>query len=135
MFDIAPSEFLLTAIVAIVVIGPKDMPLALRTAGRWIGKMRRMSNHVRSGFEAMIREAEMEEMQRKWREQNEAIMHANPMPPEGLTLPPAAAGAEAAAQPEHSSVEHTGTEHTGASSPRDAAATHSAEPLPPPPLP
>jgi len=78
MFDIAPSELLLTAIVAIVVIGPKDMPRALRTAGRWIGKMRRMSNHVRSGFEAMIREAEMEEMERKWREQNEAIMQAHP---------------------------------------------------------
>src|SRR5579871_6496107 len=88
MFDIAPSEFLLIAVVAIVVIGPKDMPLALRTAGRWIGKMRRMSNHLRAGFETMIREAEMEEMERKWREQNEAIMRANPPPPEGLTLPP-----------------------------------------------
>ncbi len=78
MFDIAPSEFLLTAIVAIVVIGPKDMPLALRTAGRWIGKMRRMSNHLRAGFDAIIREAEMEEMERKWREQNAAIMAAHP---------------------------------------------------------
>ncbi len=107
MFDIAPSEMLLTAIVAIVVIGPKDMPLALRTAGRWIGKMRRMSNHVRSGFEAMIREAEMEEMERKWREQNEAIMQASPMPPEGLTLPPAEAVIE------HASGEHA-AEHPSA---------------------
>ncbi|MFM9449512.1 twin-arginine translocase TatA/TatE family subunit, partial [Streptomyces acidiscabies] len=40
MFDIAPSEFLLVAIVAIVVIGPKDLPMALRTAGRWIAKVR-----------------------------------------------------------------------------------------------
>src|SRR5579871_5249425 len=95
MFDIAPSEFLLFAVVAIVVIGPKDMPLALRTAGRWMGKMRRMSNHLRSGFEAMVREAEMEEMERKWREQNEAIMRANPPPPEGLTLPPMVVEGEA----------------------------------------
>lgn len=78
MFDIAPSEFLLIAIVAIVVIGPKDLPMALRTAGRWIAKVRRVSNHFRSGVETMIREAEMEEMERKWREQNAAIMAATP---------------------------------------------------------
>jgi len=79
MFDIAPSEFLLIAIVAIVVIGPKDLPMALRTAGRWIAKVRRVSNHFRSGVETMIREAEMEEMERKWREQNAAIMAATPV--------------------------------------------------------
>lgn len=76
--DIAPSEFLLTAIVAVVVIGPKDLPLALRTAGRWMGKMRRMSGHLRSGIETMIREAELQEMEEKWRQQNEAIMAAHP---------------------------------------------------------
>jgi len=78
MFDIGASEFLLIVIVAIVVIGPKDMPVALRTAGRWIAKMRRISGHFRSGIETMIREAELEEMERKWREQNEAIMKAHP---------------------------------------------------------
>jgi sec-independent protein translocase protein TatB len=85
MFDIAPSEMLLVAIVAIVVIGPKDLPLALRTAGRWIGKVRRVSNHFRSGIETMIREAEMEEMEKKWREQNAAIMAAHPEA-EGQTI-------------------------------------------------
>ena len=74
MFDIGSSELLLIVIVAIVVIGPKDMPRALRTAGRWIGKARRVSAHFRSGIDAMVREAELEEMERKWREQNEAIM-------------------------------------------------------------
>ena len=78
LFDIAPSEFLLTALVAIVVIGPKDMPRALRTAGRWMGKMRRVSGHFRTGIETMIREAEMEEMEKKWRDQNAAIMEAHP---------------------------------------------------------
>lgn len=95
MFDVGASELLLIVIVAIVVIGPKDMPVALRTAGRWIGKMRRISGHFRSGFETMIREAEMEEMERKWREQNEAIMKAHPdasAEPDG----PAPASAEAA---------------------------------------
>ena len=78
MFDIGASELLLTAIVAIVVIGPKDLPLALRTAGKWIGKVRRVSNHFRTGVETMIREAELEEMEQKWREQNAKIMAETP---------------------------------------------------------
>lgn len=81
MFDVGASELLMIVIVAVVVIGPKDMPMALRTAGRWIGKMRKMSNHFRSGIDAMVREAELEEMERKWREQNEAIMKAAPTLP------------------------------------------------------
>jgi len=60
------------------VIGPKDLPRALRTAGKWIGKVRRTSNHFRSGIEAMIREAEMEEMEKKWAEQNARIMADHP---------------------------------------------------------
>jgi sec-independent protein translocase protein TatB len=66
-------------IVAIVVIGPKDMPRALRTAGRWIGKIRRVSGHFRAGIENMIREAELEEMEKQWREQNAAIMREHPL--------------------------------------------------------
>ncbi|EJL24529.1 Sec-independent protein translocase protein TatB [Novosphingobium sp. AP12] len=81
MFDVGASELLMIVIVAVVVIGPKDMPMALRTAGRWIGKMRKVSNHFRSGLDAMVREAELEDMERKWREQNEAIMKASPQLP------------------------------------------------------
>jgi len=78
VFDIGASELLLIVIVAVVVIGPKDLPLALRTAGRWIGKVRRVSGHFRAGVETMIREAELAEMEQKWREQNEAIMREHP---------------------------------------------------------
>ena len=80
MFDIGATELLVIAIVAILVIGPKDMPLALRTAGRWAGKMRRLSNHFRTGIEAMIRDAELEEMEKEWREQNKRIMAESNMP-------------------------------------------------------
>ena len=78
MFDIGASELLLIVVLAIVVIGPKDLPMALRTAGRWIGKVRRISGHFRAGVETMIREAELAEMEKKWREQNAAIMAAHP---------------------------------------------------------
>ena len=79
MFDVGFDEMLVIAIIAIVVIGPKDLPRALRMVGQWIAKARRVSGHFRSGVEAMIREAELEEMEKTWREQNEAIMRANPM--------------------------------------------------------
>ena len=87
MFDVGASELLLIVIVAIVVIGPKDLPLALRTAGKWIGKVRRVSGHFRQGIETMIREAELEEMEKKWAEQNAAVMAEHPqaegdLPPE-----------------------------------------------------
>ncbi|MFA7587187.1 MAG: Sec-independent protein translocase protein TatB [Novosphingobium sp.] len=94
MFDIGFDELLVIAIVAIVVIGPKDLPMALRTVGRWVAKVRRVSGHFRSGIETMIREAELEDMERKWREQNEAIMKAHPDVP---TTP--AASAEAGVAP------------------------------------
>lgn len=106
MFDIGADELLLIAVIAIIAIGPKDLPLALRTAGRWIGKVRRVSGHFRSGIEAMIREAELEEMEKKWKEQNERIMAEHPHAPmtadtaSGEDIPPPpAASAEAKAAP------------------------------------
>jgi sec-independent protein translocase protein TatB len=74
MFGIDWQELLVIVFVAVLVIGPRDLPKAMRTAGRWIGKIRRTSNHFRAGVEAMIREAELEEMEKKWAEQNAQIM-------------------------------------------------------------
>ena len=86
MLDIGWDEMLFTAMIAIVVIGPKDLPRALRTAGQWIGKVRRVSGHFRSGIETMIREAEMEDMEKQWQHQNEAIMAAHPPSPADAPL-------------------------------------------------
>lgn len=80
MFDIAPSEFLLVALVALVVIGPKDLPRVMRVFGQWVGRARAMTRHFRSGIDTMIREAELDEMQRQWSAENERIMRAHPMP-------------------------------------------------------
>ena len=78
MFDIGATELLLIVVVAIIVIGPKDLPLAMRTAGRWIGKIRKLSGHFRTGLDAMVREAEMEDMEKKWKAQNEKVMREHP---------------------------------------------------------
>lgn len=106
MFDIGAGELLVILIVAVVVIGPKDLPLAMRTAGRWIGKVRRVSAHFRSGIDAMVREAELEEMEKKWKEQNEEIMRRSAALTEAeagapvMTGPPPAEPAPPPAQPE-----------------------------------
>lgn len=78
MFDFGAIEILLIVVVAVVVIGPKDMPLALRHAGRWIGKVRKLSGQFRSGLNSMVREAELEDMEKKWASQNAKIMANNP---------------------------------------------------------
>lgn len=78
MFDIGATELLLIIVVAVLVIGPKDMPMALRTAGRWIGKLRKVSGHFRAGLDAMVREAEMEDMQKEWDRRNAEIMAKHP---------------------------------------------------------
>lgn len=77
MFGIDSSEFLVIAVVALLVIGPKDLPRTLRWLGQWVGKARAMTRHVRAGFDEMMRAAEMEEMQKIWAAQNEAIMKAS----------------------------------------------------------
>ena len=74
MFDIASSEFFLVMLVALVVIGPKDLPKVLRVVGRWVGKARAVAAQFRSGFDEMVREAEMEDMEKKWQAENERIM-------------------------------------------------------------
>lgn len=74
MFDVAPSEFMLLAIVALVVIGPKDLPKAMRVVGQLVGKARGMARQFRSGFDNMVRESELAEMEAKWKAENERIM-------------------------------------------------------------
>lgn len=78
MFDIAPTELLLCAIVALVVIGPKDLPKAMRVLGYWVGRARGVARHFRAGIDTMIREAELAEMEKKWAEENERIMREHP---------------------------------------------------------
>ena len=103
MLDVAPTELLVIAVVALLVIGPKDLPRALHQLGKWIGKARGMARHFRSGLDSMIREAELAEMEKKWAEENERIMreHAasGEAPPVMAALPqPEAPAAEAVAR-------------------------------------
>src|SRR4051794_13700977 len=62
LFDIGWPELMLIGVVALVVIGPKDLPRALRVAGYWVRKARTLSREFHSSVEQMIREAELDEM-------------------------------------------------------------------------
>lgn len=78
MFGVDSSELFLIVLVAVVVIGPKDLPRVMREIGKWVGKARNMASQFRLGVDQMMRETEIAELEKKWREQNEAIMKAHP---------------------------------------------------------
>jgi len=78
MFGIDSSEFLVIALVALVVIGPKDLPRVMRTVGQWVARARGMAGHFRAGVDTMIRESELADMEKKWKAENERIMRDHP---------------------------------------------------------
>jgi sec-independent protein translocase protein TatB len=65
MFDISWTEFLLIAIVALVFIGPKELPAVLRTVGQWTRKIRGMATEFQSQFQEAMREAEMADLKKQ----------------------------------------------------------------------
>src|SRR5215469_16617 len=71
LFDLGMSELLLIGVVALVVIGPKDLPKALRVAGFWVRKARTLSREFQTSVEQMIREAELDEMRQELKKATE----------------------------------------------------------------
>ena len=62
MFDIGWTEILIIAVVAIIVVGPKDLPRMLRSLGRYAGQLRRTAGEFRSQFDDAVRESELDEL-------------------------------------------------------------------------
>ena len=75
MFDIGWSEILVVLVVALVVVGPKDLPRLMRTLGRWVRKARGMADQFRASFDEMARETELDEL----RNEIEALRRARPL--------------------------------------------------------
>jgi sec-independent protein translocase protein TatB len=69
--DFGMSELLLIGVVALVFIGPKDLPKALRVAGFWFRKARTLSREFQTSVEQMIREAELDEMRQELKKATE----------------------------------------------------------------
>lgn len=62
MFDLGWSELLLIAVVAIIVVGPRDLPRLMRTVGQYVTKMRRMARDLQSQFNDALKEAELDDV-------------------------------------------------------------------------
>jgi sec-independent protein translocase protein TatB len=65
MFDISWSEFVVIGVIALIVIGPKELPAVLRAVGQWTTKIRRMAAEFQSQFQEAMREAEMADLKKE----------------------------------------------------------------------
>jgi sec-independent protein translocase protein TatB len=65
MFDIGWSELLVIGVVALITIGPKELPGVLRMVGQWMGKVRRMASEFQGQFQEAMREAEMADIKKQ----------------------------------------------------------------------
>ena len=73
--DLSWSHIFIVLVVALVVVGPKDLPKMMRVVGRWTGKAREMANQLRKRFDAMARQSELDEL----RAEIEAMRHQKPL--------------------------------------------------------
>ena len=76
MFDIAWGEFVVIAVVALIVIGPKELPAVLRAIGQWTTKIRRMASEFQGQFQEALREAEMADLKKEVDSLNDAAKDA-----------------------------------------------------------
>ena len=72
MFDISWTEFLLIGVVALIFIGPKELPAVLRTLGQWTRRIRSMAADFQNQFQEAMREAEMADLKKSFDEVREA---------------------------------------------------------------
>jgi sec-independent protein translocase protein TatB len=72
MFDIGWSELMVIAVVALIAIGPKELPGVLRSVGQWIGKARKMAAEFQGQFQEAMREAEMADIKKSFDEVKDA---------------------------------------------------------------
>ena len=122
MFDIASSELLVVAIVALLVVGPKDLPKLMRTVGQWVRRARMMTGQIRAGFDQMMQEAEFQE-------ERERIMKMYPNPtPEAPTpeapIPEATPQAAATPTPQYNEAVQTFSAAGQASGAPEPTASH-----------
>ena len=111
MFDIGWSELVVIAVVALVVIGPKELPAVLRTFSQYLGKVRRMASEFQGQFQEAMREAEMADIKKSVDEMTDVAKGFSDFDPLASvkkevdsftadplgTTPPASASPEAAA--------------------------------------
>ena len=76
--DLSPTHIFIVLIVALVVVGPKDLPALLRKVGKFIGKMRGMANEFRASFDEMARQSELDDLRKEVEAMRQASQVALP---------------------------------------------------------
>ena len=79
MFDISWTEFLLIGVVALIVIGPKELPAVMRTLGQWTRKIRGMATEFQNQFQEAIREAEMADLKKEVDDLAQGVKNFDPL--------------------------------------------------------
>jgi len=79
MFDISWSEFLLIGVVALIVIGPKELPAVMRTLGQWTRKVRSMAGDFQNQFQEAMREAEMTDLKKQVDDMAQSVSQMDPL--------------------------------------------------------
>jgi sec-independent protein translocase protein TatB len=79
MFDIGWSELVVIGIVALIAIGPKELPGVLRAAGQWVGKMRKLAAEFQGQFQEAMREAEMADLKKQFEEVGDIARDLDPL--------------------------------------------------------
>ena len=133
MFDLFSwSHILILLVVALVVVGPKDLPRLMRTAGQWAGKARAMAGEFRRSFDEMARQSELDELRKEIESLRserpladlESELHSSILPPEHRSQP------EPAPTPEPS-IDHVNIgEEPKIAEPEDAQAVAAGPPAP-----
>ena len=76
--DLSPAHILIVIVVALIVVGPKDLPQMLRKLGQFMGKMRGMANEFRASFDEMARQSELDELRKEVAAMRQATADALP---------------------------------------------------------
>jgi sec-independent protein translocase protein TatB len=116
MFDISWSEFLLIGIVALVVIGPKELPAVMRTLGQWTRKVRGMAAEFQNQFQEAMREAEMADLKKQVDDMAKDVTDVDPL--KGVRDDIESVGSDVqrslASTTEHGATEQRATDQTAA---------------------
>jgi sec-independent protein translocase protein TatB len=129
MFDISWTEFLLIGIVALIVIGPKELPAVMRSLGQWTRKIRSLAADFQNQFHEAMREAEMADLKKQVDDMASDIKHYDPLKDVRSDVEAIGKGLdESVKAPEQAADKEAAKE--AATAPDSATAASPPEPLP-----
>ena len=132
MFDISWTEFLLIGIVALIVIGPKELPAVMRTVGQWTRKIRNMAADFQRQFEREMREAELADLKKQVDDVEQSVKSYDPLKGVRSDVDAIGKDIEASLEQKTAEVKNAETPPAVTAAPASAEAAAAAPPAPEP---